>query len=430
MLERLTQLLWGRPMLWFMTLLGLRITWLTRGYPLRCFGRMWRLTLGKKPDGAGGPSPWQTLCTALGGTIGVGNTVGVAAAIAVGGPGAVLWMVLSAFLAAGIKFAETYLAGLCKDPALGFGGPMHYMRHLLGSRPLALFFSLSVLPASLFVGNLAQSNLVCLSARQIFGLPAPAMGLVLAVAMGAVLLGGAKRIGQLCAVLVPWMSVGYLALCLIILLQNAGQVPRALASIWQGAWAPLALPGGVGAHLLSRALSAGFSKGMFSNEAGMGSAPMAHTRSRETDPQALGAWGVWEVLIDTVLICTLTALVILTAGPEVADPVQAVLGCFTQSFGKPGQWFFFASMTLFAFASMCAWSLYATSALSTLSPRPRYRYLFTALFVVAIPLGAGLSTGRILLWADLFNALMALPNLLALWLLSHRKDLCAQWRRL
>ncbi len=430
MIDRLNDLLWGKMMILLLAFLGAKLLLSTRFYPLRRFGRVWRLTLGTREKSKKGLSSFQAMCTALGGTIGVGNTVGVAVAISVGGPGAVFWMLVSAFFAMIIKFCEVWLCAVYRDESLGFGGPMHYIRRLLHAPVLANFFSLCVLPASLFVGNLAQSDLVCSSVEQIFSVPAWIAGFLLALAVGTVILGGSRRIHGCTSFLVPLMSAAYLGLCLILLFSHASRIPSAVQAILQGAFSPGAALGGVGGFGFSKAVSCGFSKGMFSNEAGMGSAPMAHTQSGERDPEKQGAWGILEVFIDTVLICLLTALVILTCSQATADPMQAVLLCFTRQFQEVGAVFFVLSMTLFAFASMCAWSLYADCALLALRAKAPLRFLFRLLFTLVVPLAAFLSTDTILKLSDLFNALMALPNVLALWIISSQKSVRERWREL
>ena len=410
MLESISAALWGTIMPILLCAVGLRLIPAVGAARLR--GRaVISATLLKKRPGTKS-SPMKTLFTALGGTIGVGNTVGVAAAIRVGGAGAVLWMILSSFAAMSIKYAETFLSCKYRDHNLGFGGPMHYMKKLRGFKPAAVLFSAAAIPAALFVGNAAQSDLVCRSLESGFGLPRTVGAAILAAAVGAVILGGARRITDCCGALVPLMSISYCAACLALIVSRADMIPEALGTIAAGAAKPLSAAGGIGGFALSKAVSAGFSKGMFSNEAGMGTSPMAHTRSDETDPEALGAWGVLEVFIDTTLICTLSALVILTGG------TKSVGEAFSQLLGRPGELFFALSMCCFAFASMCAWSMYALSALSFLTRSRAAALIFKAVFTAAVFTGAVLTTERIIMLADLFNALMAIPNLAALFLLA------------
>ncbi|MBQ9544222.1 MAG: sodium:alanine symporter family protein [Clostridia bacterium] len=368
-------------------------------------------TLSKKRS-SNQSSPIKTLFTALGGTIGVGNTVGVAAAIKAGGAGAVFWMILSSFAAMSVKYAETFLSCRYKDPALGFGGPMHYMKKLRGFSPCAILFSAAAIPAALFVGNAAQSDLVCRSLESGFGFPRALGAGILAVSVGTVILGGARRITDCCSAVVPVMSLAYCAACLALIASKADCIPDALGAIVTGAASPVSAAGGIGGFALSKAVSAGFSKGMFSNEAGMGSSPMAHTRSDENDPEALGSWGVLEVFIDTTLICTLSALVILTSG------AGGVGEAFAVAFGKTGEVFFAVSMCCFAFASMCAWSMYALSALKFLTRSRTAELIFKLVFTSAVFTGAVMTTDRIILFADVFNALMATPNLAALFFLA------------
>ena len=430
MLQQIHSLLWGKLMIALLTLLGLKLLFLTRCYPLRKAKAILACLFSEGKKDPSSPSPLQAMCTALGGTIGVGNTVGVAAAIAVGGPGAVLWMIVSAFFAMIIKFCETWLSARYRDESLGFGGPMHYIRALLHSPLLAAFFALSVLPASLFVGNLAQSHLVCASWDSIFHVPPPLTGLALSLLTGAVIFGGAKRIHRLSAVLVPLMSILYVLLCIVMILGNLSRVPAALVSILRQGFSFAAVGGGVSGFALSQAIVCGFSKGMFSNEAGMGSAPFAHSQSSEADPVKQGCWGILEVFIDTVLICFLSALVLLTCNEGSQTVTSAMLSCFTGRFGTAGAWFFVLSMTLFAFASMCSWSMYAECALKTLTKTKLPLFLFRGLFALCIPFGSLLPAETILLLADLFNALMALPNVASLLVITSLKEIKGELKTL
>lgn len=407
-----TDFLWSGVMIWLLGALGLRL--------LICVGpgtlsprRIASLTVLKRSERSE-DSPLKTMLTALGGTIGVGNTVGVAAAIRAGGPGAVFWMVVCSGLAMVIKYAETYLSCRCRDGRLGFGGPMHYMAGLLHSPAAAALFSLSTLAASLFVGNASQSELLCSSLESGFGIPKYIAAGVLAAGVAAVCAGGAKRVTRLCSAVIPAASLGFCLICAGLCISAHGRILPALKSIVTGAFDPACAAAGAGGWSLSKAISAGFSKGMFSNEAGMGSAPMAHTRSSQADPDTLGAWGVLEVFIDTTVICLLSALVILTRD------VSGVEEAFASGLGSAGSIIFALCSCVFAFASISAWSLYARSALEWLGAGGIARGAFFAVFTAASFAGAFVPRASLLVWADAFNALMALPNVIALFILSKR----------
>ncbi len=407
------------------------------GFPqLLHLGRILRETLGsllrRRTRSEGGAlSPFQALSTALAGTVGTGNVAGVTGAILLGGPGAVFWMWVAAFFGMATKYAEIALAVRFRiRDAAGRprGGPMLTIERGLGAktRPLALFFALAGGFAAFGIGNLAQSCEIAAAAQELFRADPLAVGLALSLFAAAVLFGGLKSVGRLTASLVPLMSALYLLCALPILVLHAKELPGLLRLIVRSAFGQNAVAGGAFGWTMKSALRHGFARGVFSNEAGLGSAPMAHAAASGT-PGEQGCWGVLEVLIDTFLICTLTALVVLLSGiwreedalAASSSPGAAAAEAFRRLIPFPGGSRLIALCLLFfALSSIIGWGWYGELCWSYLfrarAAVPLYRLTF-ALLCLPGALGSGT-----LLWeiSDTLNALMAIPNLISLLLLS------------
>lgn len=376
----------------------------------------------------------QALCTALASTIGTGSIAGVATAIFFGGPGAVLWMWMSALLGMMTGFAEKALAVRYRErTADGFqGGPMCYMSKGLckPGKTLAFLFSMACILASLAGGAMVQSNSIAASLDAAFGLPTVGVGLVTAAVAGWVIFGGIGRVGRLSEKLVPAMAGLFLlggGLCIFVL---RARLPTALAAIWQGAFCPQATLG----YPAGLALRYGVARGVFTNEAGLGSSAIAHAAADTDSPAREGMWGIFEVFASTLLVCSVTALVILTSG--VYDPAAALaaigngnvpgsmLGAplsaraFGVVLGPLGPILVALCLLLFAFTSLLGWSYYGEQALHYLWGSERPVRTFRWVFLLCVVLGAVGDVGTVWQMADLFNGLMALPNLTALLLLS------------
>ena len=433
-----TDRLWEPWLLGLFLFTGLWYSAATGFFQLFGLRRWLKATLGKllRPSGSrgtGGLSQTQALATALASTIGTGSIAGVATAIFYGGPGAVFWMWVSALLGMMTSCAEKTLAVRYRERAPGGGwqgGPMCYMARGLGRRGMAALFSLCCVGASLAGGNLVQANSISTALRASLGWDPLAVGLGVALACGAVILGGVGRIGRVSERLVPLMALLYLGGGAAVLLARASAVPAALAAIWEGAFSPRAALGyGMGA-----ALRYGVARGVFTNEAGMGSSAMAHAAARVDDPAEEGMWGVFEVFVATLLVCTVTALVILTTGvynPEEAlsaiasgTVADAMLGAplsaaaFSTVLGRWGGLLVAVCLLLFAFTSLVGWSYYGERGLAWLTGGSRGRTLYRLLFLGAIVLGSVGDLSAVWNLADLWTGLMALPNLLALLLLT------------
>ncbi len=391
---------------------------------------LWKLS--RKNDDPGTVSPFQALCTALAATVGTGNIAGVAGAISIGGPGAIFWMWICAFFGMATKFAEATLAIRYRQNSGGeyAGGPMYMIKNGMSRRwlPLAGIYSFFGVAAAFGVGNATQINAVVTGVNQAlaaFGAePAFAgnliLGLLLSALITSVLLGGAKRIGQLAERLVPFASALYLLLGIGVLIARAQQVLPALASIAQGAFSPRAVTGGaVGSAFLT--LRIGVSRGVFTNEAGMGTASIAHAGASVKHPVEQGLMGIIEVFLDTIVICTMTALVILVSGVPVPYGEDIGASLTTQAFASVyGGWVsvvIAASLCCFAVATVLGWGLYGIRCAQYLFGHKIWKH-FVCLQAITVVLGAVLKTQTVWLLSETVNGLMAIPNLIALTVLS------------
>lgn len=431
--DALLPLVWGPGMLSLLFGTGVFLS-LRCGFPqllqlktiLRdSFGKLRR---GKRPE-SGGLPPFQALTTALAGTVGTGNIAGVTGAILLGGPGAVFWMWVAAFFGMATKYAEIALAVRYReggDPPRG--GPMVTIERGLGAayRPLAAAFALCGGLACFGIGNIAQSSEIAASAGTLFGAPPLLTGLILGLLVAAVLAGGGRRIGRFTGLAVPLMAGLYLAAVLPVLILHARELPALLRLIVGSAFAPRAAGGGIAGS----ALRLGFSRGIFSNEAGLGSAPMAHAAASCREPCEQAAWGVVEVFLDTFVICTLTALLVLLSGLGLRPGEAAQTGGYSEAAsaalagllpGWAGSRIVPLCLLFFALSSIIGWGYYGELCWSwLLRGRPAAAAVFRAVFPAFCLLGA-LGSGR-LVWelSDTLNGLMAIPNLISLLLLSGR----------
>ena len=437
--DRLSAAVWGWPMLLLLTLAGVTFTLRTRFVQLRRFGDMLRLTLGaftrRKNTAPGEVSPLQAMTTALAATVGTGNIAGVAGAIALGGPGAVFWMWVSAFLGMATKYAEVVLAVRYRQRAADgsfYGGPMYYIRALgRGFAPLARIFALLGALAAFGIGNMVQANTAAEAAA--FSLTAlfPALteaplrlfvGLLLSLAVALALAGGAARIGRATERLVPLMSALYACMALAVVFLRLPAAVRALGNIVTAAFSPRAALGGAAGVGLQTALRCGMERGMFSHEAGMGSAPIAHAGAQTDDPDRQGLFGIFEVFADTIVICTLTALAILASGVPVpygrAAGAELTIAAMGTVFGD-GLAALLTSvcLVLFALSTMLSWSLYGERCFAFLTGG-RAVALYRAVFIAAVLPGAAMRMETVWTLSGTLNGLMAVPNLIALFPLS------------
>ena len=431
---------WGIPAIVCIVGAGVLLSVRTRFIQFRRFGYALKATIGKlfnkSEAGHGSITPFQAVCTALAATVGTGNIAGVAGAIAIGGPGAVFWMWMSALLGMCTKFSEVTLAVHFRERnAHGdyVGGPMYYIKNGLHKRwrILATLYAVFGVLTVFGTGNATQVNTITTAvntALTSFNLIHPEqtgtvsliLGIIIAIVVALVLLGGVKRIGRVSEKLVPFMALLYIVLALGVVVLNFERVPGVFADIFHGAFNPSAVTGGVvGSLFLS--MQKGVSRGIFSNEAGLGTGSIAHATSDVKDPVDQGVFGIFEVFADTIIICTLTALTILCSGVPIAYGVDAgaelTISGFVATYGNWVSIFTAVAMCCFAFSTILGWGLYGARCLEYLSSEKLIKPFMVLYSLVAI-VGATMDLG--LLWgiADTFNGLMAIPNLLALFLLS------------
>ena len=431
---------WGIPAMVCIIGVGLLLSIRTGFIQFRKFGYTFKVTLGrifhKKEAADGSITPFQAVCTALAATVGTGNIAGVAGAIAIGGPGAVFWMWISALLGMCTKFSEVTLAVHFREKNKHgdwTGGPMYYIKNGLGPkwRWMAVLFALLGVLTVFGTGNATQVNTITsavntalLSCHVIdassVSVSSLIIGIIIAVLVALILLGGIKRIGRVAEMLVPFMALLYIILALGVIFLNIDRVPGVFASIFEGAFSPASVTGGVvGSFFLS--MQKGVARGIFSNEAGLGTGSIAHATADTDHPVKQGFFGIFEVFADTIVICTMTALVILCSGVPVSYGTDAgaelTINGFIATYGNWVSIFTAVALCCFAFSTILGWGLYGTRCIEflfgTWINKP-----FMAVYSLVAVIGATADLG--LLWsvAETFNGLMSIPNLIALFLLS------------
>ena len=432
--------IWGVPAMICIIGVGLYLSIRTRFLQIRKFPYAIKTTIGrvfrKREASDGAMTPFQAVCTALAATVGTGNIAGVAGAIAIGGPGAVFWMWISAALGMCTKFSEVTLAVHFRETnARGelIGGPMYYIKNGLGKnwRWLATLFSLFGVLTVFGTGNATQVNTITTAINSALlnyhlinedavSTSNLIIGIIIAILVATVLLGGVKRIGRVTEKLVPFMALIYIVLSLGVILLNLNRVPSVFASIVEGAFSPASVTGGVvGSFFLS--MKKGVSRGIFSNEAGLGTGSIAHACADTKKPVKQGFFGIFEVFTDTIVICTLTALVILCSGTPVgygeAAGAELTISGFTSTYGNWVSIFTAIALCCFAFSTIIGWGLYGARCIEYLLKEKSIKPFMVAYYLVAI---IGPTADLVLMCsvAETFKGLMAIPNLIALFLLS------------
>ena len=434
--QAVNSFIWGIPAMVCIIGVGLLLSVRTGFLQIRKFPYAIRTTVGrmfrKRDASDGAMTPFQAVCTALAGTVGTGNIAGVAGAIAIGGPGAVFWMWCSALLGMCTKFAEVTLAVHFRersDTGEWVGGPMYYIKNGLGRRWqfLAVLYALFGVLTVFGTGNATQVNTIVAAvdtALLEYGLVGGSflptlnliVGILVAVLVALVLLGGIKRIGSVSEKLVPFMALFYIVLSVGVVVLNFSRLPYVLESIVAGAFNPAAFTGGtIGSLFVS--MQKGVSRGIFSNEAGLGTGSIAHACADTKKPVKQGMFGIFEVFADTIVICTLTALVILCSGTSVSYGAAAGAE-LTTTYGGWASIFTAVALCCFAFSTIIGWGLYGSRFLVFLCKSNKVARPFFVVYALVAILGATMDLG--LLWsiADTFNGLMSIPNLIALLLLS------------
>jgi len=440
---------WGIFMCILLVGTGFYISIRTGFFQVARFGHVMKNTVGKlfakkekKTQEKGELTPWQAMCTAIAGTVGTGNIAGVAGAIVIGGPGAVFWMWVAALVGMVTKYAEIVLAVHFREKNADgewLGGPMYYIKNGLGKGWgwLASLFALFGAVAAFGIGSMTQINTIAgslitavdsVTATAIAGSELEynirlAIGFGIAVLLSVVMFGGVSRIGKVTEKIVPIMSVFYVLFALVVVVANIGNIGMAFGSIFRAAFCGEAVIGGVGGFVFMTALKKGVGRGVFSNEAGLGSAPIAHSTTSETDPVKQGLYGIFEVFLDTFVICTLTALVLLCAnvvpwGDASLAGADATIMAFGAVFGKGAASIFIAiAILFFAFSTILSWSLYGSRCWGYLS-KNRGVQVYQVVYILTAAVGAIAEVSLVWDIADMLNGFMAVPNLIAVLALS------------
>ncbi len=423
-IDQINGFVWGPVMLTLLLGTGIFLTIGLKGMTISHIPYAFKqLFKGRQGSGDGEISPFNALMTSLSSTIGMGNIAGVATAIGLGGPGALFWMWCAAFVGMATKYAEAVLAVNYRETdeaGRKVGGPMYYIKNGLGDKwkwlggAFALFGSL----AGFGLANTVQSNAVSQVLETNFNVPTVISGIVMAVLVGGVLLGGIKRIASVAGKLVPFMAALYMTATFIILVMNAPAIPAAIILVVDSAFNGAAATGGFAGATLMLALRTGIARGIFSNEAGLGSAPIAHAAAETNSPVRQGTIAMLGTFIDTLIICTMTGLVLIVTGVWSGEPQGAAmtLAAFTGALPY-GDIILSLCVALFAFTTMLGWSYYGERCAEFLVG-PRVITPFRVLWVIGIFVGTQMSLELVWKMTDALNGLMAIPNLIALLLLS------------
>ncbi len=442
---RLHRIIWGPWMLVYFLGAGLILSIRLRFFQISGMRMWWRETVGslmgdgreKKdtipvmhsgdaPDGLPGVSPFQSACTALAATIGTGNIVGVATALTAGGPGALFWMWVSAGLGMATAYAETYLGQKYRYRRADGSflcGPMIYMERGLKIPALGIFYALVAAFASMGMGSMVQSNSVSGTLQYTVGIPGWLTGICVTILTAAVITGGTAAIAGFSEKMVPISAGIYLIFCSMVILSSLPVLPEIFAEIISGAFSGMAVAGGVGGYTLSAALRVGLSRGIFSNEAGLGSLAILHGAAEGSSPEIQGMWAMLEVFVDTIVICTLTGLVILCAGresviPQGLDGAALTAWCFARRLGRLGEWLISGAMISFAFATIIAWYYLGRQTVEYLGEHlaivKTAVTFYTIGYLASVLIGCISRLQAVWLLSDIGNALMACPNLLTL----------------
>jgi len=421
LISTLSGWIWGPPMLALLVGTGLYLTVILRGMQFRVLPHALRLIWQKEHGSDGDISHFAALMTALAATVGIGNIVGVATAISLGGPGAVFWMWMTGLVGMATKYAEAVLAVKYREKGEhGMrGGPMYYLANGAGLPKLAWLFALFTALATFGIGNMTQANAVATIFQSTFHIEPWLTGTILMLLTGLVILGGIKSIARFTSFLVPFMIVGYTGASLLVLAINAGEIPHALALIFYHAFTPMAASGGFAGSVVAASMRYGIARGVFSNESGLGSAPIAAAAARTRDPVKQALVSMTQTFIDTLVVCTMTALVILTshAWLEGVAPGQLTSASFGETLGQSGVVIVAVATALFAYSTLIGWNYYGEKAIEYLAGRRAiapYRVVFVAVVIV----GAMMKLEFVWNFSDLMNGMMAIPNIVGLLLLS------------
>jgi AGCS family alanine or glycine:cation symporter len=417
----LSGIVWGPLMLTLLVGTGLYLTIILKGMQFRALPHALKLIFHKDHGNDGDISHFAALMTALAATVGIGNIVGVATAITLGGPGAVFWMWVTGLVGMATKYGEAVLAVKYREKGQhGMrGGPMYYLSKGVGLPWLGTLFAIFTACAAFGIGNMTQANATAKIFESTFQISTTTTGIVLTLMTGLVILGGIKTIGKFTSLLVPVMIGAYVGSSLYVLLLNASEIPHAFHLIFYHAFNPSAASGGFIGATVAAAMRYGIARGVFSNESGLGSAPIAAAAARTHDPVKQALVSMTQTFIDTLVVCTMTALVILTAtgwtqGINAAELTSASMA---ETLGQTGRYIVAISTALFAYSTLIGWSYYGEKAIEYLFGEKSIK-IYRVFFTVAVMVGALVSLEFVWNFSDLMNGLMAIPNLIGLLLLS------------
>ena len=425
MLNAVDSFLWGVPLITLLVGTGILLTIRHSLIQVVHLPRALALILRAKNHGEGDISSFKALCVALAATIGTGNIVGVATAVKVGGPGAIFWMWMAAFFGMATKYAEGLLAVKYRttdERGEIAGGPMYYIRHGMGEkyRPLATFFAAATVLVAFFgIGTFPQVNAIVDSVELSFGVPRIATDLVLTALIAAITIGGLRSIAHVSARIIPFMAVLYIVICAGIIFMHLSEIPAAIALILDSAFTGTAAAGGFAGSTVMMAMKNGIARGVFSNESGLGSAPIAAAAAKTKEPAEQGLISMTGTFIDTIIICSMTGLVLVLTGAWHGDAAGAAMtgAAFTSLYGSIGGALLTVSLALFAFTTILGWNYYGERAVLYLAGM-RAILPYRLVFIALIACGAFLKLEAIWVLADIVNGLMAIPNLIALIALS------------
>lgn len=417
----LSGIVWGPPMLILLVGTGIYLTFILKGMQFRVLPHAFKLILSKDDNEAGDISHFAALMTALAATVGIGNIVGVATAITLGGPGAVFWMWVTGLVGMATKYSEAVLAVKYREQGQhGMrGGPMYYISKGAGLPWLGTLFAIFTVCAAFGIGNMTQANATAKALAATFDISTQFTGIALAILTGLVILGGIKTIGKFTSILVPVMIALYLGACSWVLAVNIAEVPAAFGLIFDHAFRFDSATGGFTGATIAAAMRYGIARGVFSNESGLGSAPIAAAAAKTNDPVKQALVSMTQTFIDTLVVCTMTALVILTASSwtQGVDAGTLTSASMAETLGSTGQLLVTIATAVFAYSTLIGWSYYGEKAIEFLAGT-KANILFRIIFTMTVYIGAMKSLDFVWNFSDLMNGLMAIPNLIGLLLLS------------
>ncbi len=423
--DQLSSLLWGPFTLVFIIGVGIYFTVATGFFQIFHFKDILKNTIGSltssKNDGGKGISPFQAVSTALAGSLGTGNIIGVATAIAAGGPGAVFWMWVSAFFGMMTKYFEIVLCiKYRKSDENGFyGGPMYTMEQGLGWKPMGKLFAAVCIFASFGMGSTVQTNATAVALERGFGFPQLVTSIVITVVCAVVIIGGIKRLSSVASKIVPFMSILYVLVSVFVLVKNCSFIPEAFRLIVESAFNLRATVSGGAGYTIMVAMRYGVARGVFANEAGMGTSPIAHAASNATSPVKQGQWGVFEVFFNTIIMCTMTALVIIVTGAfeSFSDGGEMTMRAFSSQIGSGANFVIALCTALFGFTTIMSWSYYGEQAIKYMFGK-KIILPYQIIYIISICFGGVCAMDLVWKLSDISNIMMVFPNLVSLLLLS------------